>query len=133
MSGILIVHALLAASGGLVAEVPAARIYDEEAPQDTALPALSIMKVSGTQHARLAAGTSRRRTQRIQVSGLFNDAEERIDIMQLVLSACSEKVGTIGGFDGVSVRDAGESPDFTAENGWRVGSQDFMVSWNEAA
>jgi hypothetical protein len=132
MSGVLIVHALLEASGDLVDEVPTTRIYDEEAPQDATLPALSLLKISGTQRDRLAAGASRRRMQRVQVTGLFNEAEERLDIMPLVLAACSERVGTIAGFSGVSVRDGGEGPDFTDEYDRRIGSHDFLVSWNEA-
>jgi hypothetical protein len=133
MSGVLIVHALLEADDDLVEAVPSTRIYDEEVPQGTALPALALLTISGTNQRRLARGASRRVSERVQVTLLANDAEERLDIMPMIRSAGSERVGAIAGFSGVSVEHAGRGPDFIDADERRVGSIDFMVSWNEAA
>jgi hypothetical protein len=136
MSGVLIVHALYAASSPLIARVANANIWDEEVPQGKALPAISLLTISGVDRKRLAAGSSRRMMERIQATGLFNDAEERLEIMPLMMKPCSEvQVATITGLTGltgITVRMAGRGPDFTDEAERRIGSWDFMVSWNEA-
>jgi hypothetical protein len=137
MSGILIVHALLAASEALTDEVPAARIWDEEAPQDSDLPAISLMTISGNDRKRLAPTASRRLTERVQATLLANDAEERLAILPLLMRAGAERyVAAIDGVDGctgITVQLGGKGLEFTDEYDRRIGSWDFMVSWNEAA
>lgn len=137
MSGILILHAMLAASDALTDEVPAGSIWDEEVPQGSDLPAISLLTISGFDRNRLAPTASRRLTERVQATLLAEDAEERLTIMPLIMRAGAERYpGTIAGLDGlagITVQLAGRGPDFTDEDGRRVGSWDFMVSWNEAA
>jgi hypothetical protein len=132
VSGIVVIRALLVAHAPLTALVPESRIVADHLPQDTDLPAISVLSISSVDRKVLRPRAKRRVTDRVEVSVLARDASERLSLVRLVRSAAADRVADFDELSEVSVTTDGQGPDVTTETGIRTRSQDFLVSYNEA-
>jgi hypothetical protein len=112
MSGVLITGALLHADAPLLATVPAEWIVAWTLPQGAPANAIVVTRISRTEDQMLAPEPLRRVNERVQVTIRAADGEMRATIERLARSACADRVGTIAGFEKVSVLLAGGGPDF---------------------
>lgn len=131
MSGVAVIQALLAGNTQLVAAVPAARIFGGPIPPKTALPAIAVMQISGTERLTVSMSERRRqRTERIQVTVEARDYPTKKTVLELVRGACGMRVGDLNGVSVMSVLPAGEGPDLDdPETPLYSQSRDFIVSW----
>lgn len=130
MNGKVVIATLLLDYAPRAERVPDDRVHIARLPAGTGLNNLLVQKVSGTDLRMLIPGEKTRVTDRIQVTTRARDDETR-DLIQLdVGRACSDKVGDIGGAEGVSVISDGESHDFDDDDASIfMGSRDFLVSY----
>lgn len=131
MSGVSIIGALLLADADVLAEVPAAQIKAWRLPDGVALPALLVRSPSGKERVELRRVGSVCRTERVSVALRAAAGRDVDPILKLVRDACAGKIGTIAGYDGVSITDGGMGPDLVGINDSYERTQDFMVSFNE--
>jgi hypothetical protein len=134
MSGVAIIGELLNASTSLLAVVPTARIMAGALPQNITLPALAVTSISVVDRNTLKDGSTRRVTERVQVTVLAKNYAENGAVLALVRTACASKRGTFAGKTAVVVLLDGAGPDFMddAASIW-MKTQDFRVSFNEPA
>lgn len=135
MSGVAVVRHLLANSASVIAQVPAARIFGGPVPLNTALPAIGVAKVSGTQFLTVAMDeTPRLRTDRVQVTVHANTYPAKEAIVALVRAACANQHATVNGIAVDSILPEGEGPDFD-DPGAHIyeRSLDFMVRFSATA
>lgn len=133
MNGVIAVRSLLVADTGVTALVPAARIVAGVIPQGSGLPAISIMSVSGINRNILMPGTSRRVTERVQVTVLAASYPDAKAIIRAVRAAAADRMPAIDGLTDVTVHSDSAGPDFLdEETGIHMQTQDFRVSFNEA-
>lgn len=132
MSGVAIVRYLLANNAPLIGQVPAAKIMGGALPIGTALPAISIMEVSGSSRLTVAMNESKRlNTERVQVTVESKTYPLQKSIMQLVRDALPVSRGTVNSFDCDSILPDIESPDFYDEDAAiYMQSMDFIVRFN---
>lgn len=131
MSGVAIARYVLANAAAVTAQVPAARIFIGNIPTNTALPAIGIAHISGTERDTVSlAEASRFRRDRVQVTVHAATYGAKVSILDLARTALSPKRGTLNGYDVDSIMQAGEGPDFDDEAA-RIyeRSRDFMVAW----
>ena len=135
MSGVAIVRALLAADPRVTAIVPANRIFSGVIKQGTALPAISVMKIYGSEQETTARNLkSRMIRHRVQVTVLTNQDYITSDkaIRATALSG-GVHTGVIVGFPVRSILPYGENPDIPpGDDGIYEQSRDFMVTFIEA-
>lgn len=131
MSGVAVVHSVLAANGALTAVVAAARIIAGNIPINTALPAIEVRRVSGTPLNFIRnTGHNQAHTERIQVSALASTYPAAEQIMKLVLNACEGQRGSLGGVTCIDVVPDFQGPDLYNEAPeFHSQSRDFMVRW----
>lgn len=131
MSGVAIARYVLANAAAVTAQVPAARIFIGNIPTNTALPAIGIMHISGTERDTVALSeASRYRMDRVQVTVHAATYGSKVAILELARTALSPKRGTLNGYDVDSILQAGEGPDFDDEAAKVYErSRDFMVRW----
>lgn len=134
MSGVAIIGELFNASTPLLTAVPTDRIKAGALPQNIALPALAATSVSVVDRNTVKDGTTRRVTERVQVTVLARTYAEMLAVLALVRAACASKRGTFAGKTVVVVLLDGAGPDFMddAASIW-MKTQDFRVSFNEPA
>lgn len=133
MNGVIAVRSLLVADTGVTALVPASRIIAGSIPQGTTLPAISLMAVSSTDRNILQPGTSRRVTERVQVTVLAGSYPATKAIFRAVRAAAADQAPAIDGLTDVTVHTDSAGPDFLGEEtGIHMQTQDFRVSFNEA-
>lgn len=131
MSGVSIITQLLIANTALTTAV-GSRIAAGVLPLNTAVPAISITKVSGVQRKTLAMREANYlETDRVQVTVLDKTYPSLQAILQLVRIACPVSSSTtVAGFPVSSVLREGEGPDFFDDGpGIYSGSIDFMVAY----
>jgi hypothetical protein len=134
MSGVVIALALMRASDPLVAAVPEANIIGDVIPVGSGPPAIGAVTISQVYDRPLRRGSTRRVTERVQVTWIANDASRRRSIAGLVLSAVDGKYRTtLAGATNVATEAMARGPDFIDDAGRHGGSIDVMVSYNEAA
>ena len=135
MSSVAIIRALLVAHAPLLVSVPEARIKAGVLPLGTALPAISVMQISGRDRNIVAPVATVRVTDRVQVTVLAPDYLVQKSVMKLVRKACRDQRGTVGGYPAVLVLTDGQGPDgLTADGaGICVQTQDFIVSFSETS
>lgn len=131
MSGVAIIRALLVASGSMTAVVPQERIKASDLPIGTALPSISIIKVSGVDRHIVKTRHRPRVTERVQVTVMADGYPQKEIVINLVRAACADKVGAIAGYNAVSVITYDQGPDFTMGEGSGINMQvqDFSVSY----
>jgi len=133
MNGVIVVRSLLVADAEVTALVPAARIVAGVVPQGTGLPTISLMSVSGIDRNILMPGTSRRVTERVQVTVLAASYPAAKAIIRAVRAAAADRMPAIDRLTDVTVHTDSAGPDFLdEETGIHMQSQDFRVSFNEA-
>lgn len=133
MDGVAAILQLLTADAPLTALVPTARILPGVLPQDTVLPAISIMSVSGNDRNIPAPGADRRVVERVQVTVLAPDYPSQKAVQRAIRKAAADKIGvTVTGISGVTVHTDSAGPDFMNEAASiHMGSQDFRVEYNQ--
>ena len=133
MSGVRIIGALLAAHAPLTNVVPVARIKGGALPGSIVLPAIVLTTISAVDLHMVTQGSSRRVTERVQVTIAAPDYETQKAVIVLIRKACSYQRGDIAGATAVSVLTDTLGPDFMDESASiYLQSQDFKVSFNEA-
>lgn len=132
MDGILVIRGILTGNAALTAEVPAERIVAGPLPTGTALPAVSLTRVSAVDNNILKAGVKRRVTERVQVTVLAKNYPAMRRILRLVKAAAADKIGEFAGLTDVTVHTDGAGPDFMDDQASiHMGEQDFMVGYSE--
>lgn len=133
MSGAAVIWYLLKTNTAVLAQVPEERIMCGDLPVKTVLPAISVMKISGSQrHTVSMKETPRLNTDRVQVTVLAKDYPAADALLKLVLAACPNTRGTVNSIAVDSVLPEPEGPDQTdAAAGIFGGTRDFMVKWSE--
>lgn len=131
MSGVAIINYLLSNDAGVIGTVPASRIFSGVIPLSTAMPAISVMQISGRQHNNVAmASDSYLVTDRVQVTVLSKSYAQAKAILSLVRAACPLSRGTINGFASEGVIPDAEGPDmFDEVDEIYQQSHDYMVSY----
>ncbi len=133
MNGVIAVRSLLVADTGVTALVPVARIAAGMLPQGTDLPAISLMSVSSVDRNIPSPGTTRRVTERVQVTVLARTYPEAKLMIAAVRAAVADTMPTIAGLTDVTVHTDFAGPDFLDEETCiHMQSQDLRVSFNEA-
>jgi hypothetical protein len=131
MSGVAIIRYLLANNANLIAVVPAARIMSGVIPINSALPAISVMQISGVQHNMLGmASTTRLIKERAQITVMCADYPATKSIFSLIKSALPVSGGTVNGFACDSVIPESQGPDFyDQETNIYMQSYDYIVNY----
>lgn len=134
MSGVIIARRLLTDSAPVVAVVPVGRIISGVIPQGTALPAIGITEISGTDRNTLAPAAQVMVTQRVQITCMAKGYVPLKELIQLVRRACRNRIGTVGAFARVTCRLDGRGPDF-ADPAAEIcmQSQDVLITFHESA
>lgn len=132
MSGVTIIGALLGASAAVIAEIPATRIKAGRLPEDIDLTALLVRLVSSIDRQKLD-GTTDRVTERVSVAVRASSYREQRVAIALIRAACAGFVGDVAGFSRVSVLTAGLGPDVNGPGNSFEQTQDFRVSFDQAA
>lgn len=143
MSGVAVIINLLLADAATLAATGADQIMAGDIPLGTTLPVLGVSLISGTPRNTLSMlEPGRLMTDRVQVTALVKLRGEDPEgtgypgmkaLLALVLAACPNQRGTVGGILVDSILPDIEGPDFnyTAE-GIVGGSRDFIVKWKTA-
>ncbi|KKC27304.1 DUF3168 domain-containing protein [Sphingomonas sp. SRS2] len=131
MSGVPILGEIFEADADLVAY--AASIIGGALGLGGTLPAIVLGTISAVDLKTLSAGPRRRVAERVQVTVMANNYAEMKDGIRLVRAAGAGRLGDFAGATEVSVQLDGTGPDFITDDPtiW-CGSQDFIVSYNEA-
>lgn len=134
MSAVKVMRALLVADAPVLALVPAARIVAGVLPQGTALPAIAITEVSTIELPRVDANSLYTLADaRVQVTLIATSYAAQKLLLDAVRKACNYERGSIAGVTVVSVRRAGNGPDFNdADTGFYMQTVDYSVIYHEA-
>ena len=130
MSGVSAAAYLLRNNAGLIALVPAAKIFVGVVPLNTVLPAIGVTQVDGVPNLTVAMNESGKiNTDRVQVTVLTKTYQTSISAA--VLAALPNQSGTVNGVKVDSILPDGVGPnlyDDTAIVYER--SRDFLVRWH---
>ena len=138
MSAVAVIRYLLANAAAVTAVVPATRILPGVPPVNTAMPALAVTKISGTEALTVAMTESgRMHTERVQVTAYVKQAQAAGTdypgleaLLTLVGAACANRNGTVNGVRVDSILPAGEGPDIPPDESMILErSRDFIVKW----
>ena len=137
MSGVAVVRYLQANDAGVIAVVPAARIFAGVIPEGTAgtaLPALGTSTIDSVERRTVSmAGTTKLRTERVQTDILAATYAQKKSLVELVRAACANRHGTVNGIDVDSILPAGEGPDDDDPAAVIYScSIDFLVRWRSS-
>lgn len=125
---VAVIRYLLAHDSGVVAQVPASRVFAAELPQNITLPAIVVRQVSGTEGLTAAMTETRMRTDRVQVSVLASSYASVKTILELVRTSCATRGGTVNGVKLDSILPDGVGPDiYDSEARIFEQSRDFIV------
>ena len=134
MNGVVAVRQLLAAYAPLTTVVPAANIVAGVLPTGTEIPAISITLVSSVDRNIPVTGAKRRVFDRVQCTAMARSYPELRAVLAAAKKACADAMPTVSGITEVSILTDGAGPDFMdAEAKFYLGSQDFVVTYNQAA
>ena len=134
MNGVAVIYALLTNNAPVVAIVPATRISAGVLPTGTAIPAISITQVSSVDRNIPVTGAKRRVFDRVQATVMARSYPELRAVLAAAKKACADAMPSVSGVTEVSVLTDGAGPDFMdAEAKFYLGSQDFLVTYNQAA
>lgn len=131
MSGVAVARYILANAAGVLALVPAARISAGVLPINTALPAISVTQISGTERWTVAmTEASRYKVERVQVTVLAKTYPSQKAVLTAIRAALYSRAGTVNGVKVDSILPAGEGPDLhDADAQIHEQSQDFFVRY----
>lgn len=131
MSGTAIAHFLLKSNAGLIAVVPAARIKNGIIPLGTALPAISISKISSRQRNTISLSEPTRHvTERVQIIVEQKLNITPVDILALIRAALPHTHGTVNGFTCTAIVPDSEGPRLEDLTNQIVSeSTDYQVSY----
>lgn len=132
MSGTAIVRYLLAHNSGLIAQVPAAKIFGGDVPIKTVLPAISVKTISSNKRLTVAMNESAYlTTERVQVTVLTKDYASGKSILRLVDTALPNTRGTVNSFNCDSLLPDMQGPDlFDSDAIVYEQSRDFIIKFN---
>jgi hypothetical protein len=131
MSDVKVVTYLLAHNAPLNAVVPAASVMPGVIPQGTALPAISVMHVSGVWNGEISQ-QGRNCRARVQATAMAASYEQLKQIMPLLRAAVPRAGGTINGVSVDCILREPDGPDFVDDDaGLYMQTQDFLVIYNE--
>lgn len=112
MSGVAVVRYILANAASVIAQVPATRIVAGLLPLGTALPAIGVTQISGTERWTVAmTESSRYKVERVQVTVIAANYSSQKAILALVRAALYNRSGLVNGVKLDSILPAGEGPD----------------------
>lgn len=129
MTGADIIGALLRGYQPLVDVVPTDRIKGGRLPLGTQLPALLVNTISSNERQGLTRGKSVHTVDRVQVSVRAASWDEQITVLDLVVDACADRVGSMEGVESFTVLVAGRGPDLEGPGDSYEQAQDFRVSF----
>lgn len=130
--GVGIILALLLGDAALTTLVPAERIVAGVLSLNTALPAIAVTRVSGSDLNLASPGPTRHVTERVQVTVLAPTYPQQQEVLQAVKKAAADRIGTIAGAANVTVHTAEAGPDFMDNQASiHMGSEDFFVGYTE--
>lgn len=131
MSGVSVIRYLLANASGVIAVVPAARIFRGGIPVGTTLPAIGVREVSGVKLTGIRTNEAGRlKRERVQVTVYATSYPEQKSILALATSACPSQRGTVNSVSVDSIVPDLEGPDLEQPDaGIYEQSQDFIVLW----
>lgn len=131
MSGVWVLGEIFEADAPLVGW--AAWIKGGAAGLDEGLPGVALNTISAVDLKVLTPGAKRRVAERVQATVTARTYDEMKAGIALVRAAGAAKLGAFAGVTEVSVQLDGTGPDFMTEDPTTyIGSQDFLVSYNEA-
>jgi hypothetical protein len=137
MSGVAVIRYLLAHDAPVLAAVPATRIFSGDLPLNTAMPAISVMHISGVPYNMLQPNESGKvHTDRVQVTVYRGESPGDAgypgvkSLLTLVLAACPSQRGTVNGVAVQSIIPDIEGPDLPIQElSLYSRSRDFLVMW----
>lgn len=133
MDGVAAMRQVLAGNAALTALVPTTRIQAGDMPLGTALPAISVVRVSSTDRNLPNPGTYRHVTERVQVNVMASTYPSQKAVLRAVRTAAADQFPTVSGLIRVTIHTDGAGPDFRNEQASIfLGSQDFIVTYSEA-
>lgn len=134
MSGVRVIHYLLANNATLVAACAAAKIFTGKIPLGTVLPAISVNEISVVERLTVAmTAASEQLTARVQVTVQAKTYTDQKAILLLVRKACPNTRGSVDSIDVDSILPDGAGPDFRDDDaGIFMQSRDFIVRFNAA-
>ncbi len=116
MSGVAVVRYLLANNASLISVVPASKIMAGTLPIRTALPAISIRQISGSELKHIRRSDNELVTDRVQVSALASTYSQQKSILNQIRTALPATRGTINGVVVDSVQQDITGPDLYNED-----------------
>ena len=133
MNGVAALVAVLTANAALTEVVPEDRIAAGVDLQGTALPKISISRISATDLNIPTPGAKRLVRELVQVTVLAADYVAQHRVLALVKAAAADRLyPTVPGITGVTIHTASAGPDFVDERtSIYIGTQDFAVIYNE--
>lgn len=132
MSGVAVVRSLLAANSGVIAQVPATKIFSGIIPQGS-IPAIGVSEITGQERLTVAMTGTKLRTERVQVTVQTKTYPTKKSILALVRAACRNRNGTVNNVEVDSILADIEGPDLDDPDAQIfTQSQDFIVKWREA-
>lgn len=131
MTGADIVGALLRGYPPLVDIVPIERIKGGRLPIDTPLPALLVRTISSNERQRLRRGKSVRTVDRVSVTVRATSWDEQLTIIDLVVDACADRIGSMDGAANYAVLTASRGPDLDGPGDSYEQAQDFRASFDK--
>jgi hypothetical protein len=133
MNGVAAMVAVLTANAALTAVVPEDRITAGVDLQGTALPKISVSRISATDLNIPSPGATRLVRELVQVTVLAADYVSQHRVLALVKAAAADRIGpAVSGITGVTIHTASAGPDFVDERtSIYIGTQDFAVIYNE--
>lgn len=133
MSGTSVVNYLLSNDAGVLAVVPATRIITGDLSLNTGLPAFTVKQISGVQHHGIRVSEAGPvRTDRVQVTAHSFDYDQLKALLELALTACANRRGTVNTVSVDSIVPDGVGPDLgdpDSEPPTFEQSRDFLVRW----
>jgi hypothetical protein len=146
MSGTEIARKLLLAEAALFDAVPAQQVVVGVIPQGTPLPCIGITEVAATDRSNVRGyrvprfgdafwwGTrpQTKVTSLVQLTVMGRTYPECKQVMREARRALRDYVGDVGDHLAVTVRLAGQGPDFQTEEGIAAQTQDLRITFDES-
>ena len=128
---VAVIYSLLSADSALLLLVPVGRIYSGVIPQNTVAPCIAITEISTFEVPTVDANSpSVIASTRVQVTVIAKNYPQQKQLLDAVRKACNYERGTIAGVSVISVRRAGDGPDFfDGDAGLCMQTTDFRVTW----
>jgi len=132
--GVIALRRLLVAAPPVVTLVPVVQIMAGELPENSPPPAMGLSSLSRVPWSELAQGNTRRWRERVQVTAHGATRKQMRAILKAAIDAGDEVLAPAA--DGLSeivvqLDSAGPERQDPVAKIW-IGSQDFLVSYNEA-